>query len=456
MFHSSKTGSSERDRYLPTENNELDERTDKGRFTANSALTTTSEFDLDMSVDLPDNSHRVIADAATENQDKERKVIADREMEGVLKDGKPSVLMDSLPSTASSSDVSALNQTVINLSDLPEQSKDDVGHVNSSEIASIPREDNDGTQEASFTGQSIRDNDQENHPEDEGKASALLQQSFSDTESFISFVGEYNKLPTPTPSSSTPEVLESVGPVLEVDITPTNEGGASYVKATEEKRKLLVSNSPEHSPGSLDHSAGIGGTLDTNTSSLGSLGQSCTLPISVTESCNSTLADISERLDTPSVVDEVSLNLKGDQSGEMVSSRDRSGSATDSSIPSTVRRGPIGQEADRCEGNKADGSGMQASDEEGTSPIETKELSSDEMHSSPIRRIRRNSYTLETTSPALLAAKARNEAPEAPLALNLDDKTGSPEEAKKMDLQEDDITRVTSKKTTAASKKKVT
>lgn len=417
-----------------SDNSELDERLETDGLVAGKAMTTTDEIFMDASVDLPDNSHGRFVTTGGDSLEAIKKVTEDGSIETFLGDGKPSVLMDSLPSTASSSDVSAFNQTVINLSDLNEQSKAEAVVESRDGTAADDRGEDDRETENVETTQACGSViSLQSDPEEEGEGTRdpqLLQQSFSDTESFISFIGEYNKLPTPTPSSSTPEVSDIVGSVRDggaaTTFTPTNPDRFLPAKGMITKGGLSADGTPECSPGTLDHSPGGLSTMDTNVSSLGSLGQSCTLPISVTESCDSTLADISERLDTPSITDDI-LNNKADpvSSGEPGGGRDFSGSGTDSSIPSTVRRGPVGREADGVDDDKTNRytDTLTSKDEEGSSASgDGKQRSSDEMYSSPMRRVRRNSYTLDVTSPALLAAKERNEAPEATFAASLDSK----------------------------------
>lgn len=435
-----------------SDNSELDERLETDGLVAGKAMTTTDEIFMDASVDLPDNSHGRFVTTGGDSLEAIKKVTEDKSIETFLGDGKPSVLMDSLPSTASSSDVSAFNQTVINLSDLNEQSKAEAVVEGRDGTAADDRGEDDRETENVETTQACGSViSSQSDPEEKGEGTRdpqLLQQSFSDTESFISFIGEYNKLPTPTPSSSTPEVSDIVGSVLDGDaattFTPTNPDRFLPAKGMITKGGLSADGTPECSPGTLDHSPGGLSTMDTNVSSLGSLGQSCTLPISVTESCDSTLADISERLDTPSITDDI-LNNKADpvSSGEPGGGRDFSGSGTDCSVPSTVRRGPVGREADGVDDDKTNRytDTLTSKDEEGSSASgDGKQRSSEEMYSSPMRRVRRNSYTLDVTSPALLAAKERNEAPEATFAASLDSKqevSGDVEGKRKGDEQDE-------------------
>ncbi|KAJ8038029.1 hypothetical protein HOLleu_18995 [Holothuria leucospilota] len=360
-----------------------------------------SQFLADLSLDLPDNSDHPFAGL-------EKKILG----EGDLKE-KPAGLTDSLPSTVSSSEGSALNRTVINLSDLQEQIRDAererVSKVDVTGEADASHENNDSVSkiEPNNSNQATSHNDQEIA----STTPTSLRHSFSDSESFISFIGEYNKLPTPTPSS-TPEVSEHGGSrlggsQLEGE-TPNNTSSELVDKHVPKGSESQESPVDRFTPSNSQISTGILSTMGTNVSSLGSLGQSCTLPISVTASCDSTLADISERLDTPSFVEDLPLVkpvvIKEDESsGEM-----KYQSGSDTSVPSTVRRAPLGQEADSPE----QGSAKDQSNMERGRPVEPEEV-----FMSPVRHVRRNSYTLDIPSPALLDAKARNE---APYAISLD------------------------------------
>ncbi|XP_033630831.1 serine-rich adhesin for platelets-like isoform X2 [Asterias rubens] len=130
----------------------------------------------------------------------------------------------------------------------------------------------------------------------------------------------------------------------------------------------------------------LGSTLYTNT-----LGQSCTLPSTLrTVSAASTLQDIEDPWNT--LVETPQPN------GDVLND--------------TVRGTPVGQEDSERNPTFA----TKSSQHSKLSPKqESAKSSSENDFSSPEKRVRRNSYTLEHPSPALLDAQARNEAPHASL-----------------------------------------
>ena len=241
-----------------------------------------------------------------------------------------------------------------------------------------------------------------------------LRDSWGDSESNMSLLGEYHMLPTPIPiidSSSTnistmpnPSTDTSNGPPIGVFVSSLDNSNAPKEESvlnrdetneddnraktdgdltTEDLSSVMVSYSNMPSTRSL--------TLDT-------LAQSCTLPLSLFSSMgsNSTLCEVQDPFSSNSNLPlEVAVeDLRND---------------------GLVRSAPVGQEASDAKPKEVINDTNTAS----SKTTEAKEYNSqayttpqDEFKSSR-NRVRRNSYTLEHPSPALLDAQARNEAPYA-------------------------------------------
>ena len=332
-------------------------------------------------------------------------------------------------STSSSSN-SALNQTVIDLSQMTlanDETHEKAGTSKGSESVEpvLP-------QSAATVDAEVKPVVQHLDSEDNVKDDTNSVQYLSDTESYMSLLGEYSLLPTPgsrrtqnIPNGEDKKSSFFADPTLPDNAQTETLPGVSNVQDGNAPIGKLpdIDASVGDSVKSVDASEYFG-------SSLGTLAQSCTLPMSLSVTSDSTLQGIDEAWDR---ADE-NITPTGTEGTLSVTSEDLKGVGM-------VRAAPVGSESHMPDElgklptnvpkleaaaplsvGKLDPSGKEVSAEKHSGskvkPVTDHEARSgvkvDSEFQTPLRQhVRKGSYTLDFPSPALLDAEARHQAPHA-------------------------------------------
>ena len=300
----------------------------------------------------------------------------------------PPLVSDSI----SSSEESALNRTVI-AADEDTTPRADTGHTDTEHSFNPP-----------FQSTAIGDNIESDKPIPHqaalqevmsSKDGNKMRDSWADSESNMSLLGEYHLLPTPSPD---------INPDVSVSHEQSSKDPQEAKERAPEESASNTAAVVSADFSTLSGTQTLSGTHSTQLT-LDTVAQSCTLPLSLfSSSSNSTLCEVQDPF--TSYTDETTpFEVTGEQGG-------------------LTRGTPVGQESSNTEScsepqaiticnNKStvDNSKVSETDQKHSSP-EGDATSADEFKS-PRKRVRRNSYTLDHPSPALLDAKARNEAPYA-------------------------------------------
>ncbi|XP_041473334.1 uncharacterized protein LOC121422392 [Lytechinus variegatus] len=342
--------------------------------------------------------------------------------------------------STNSSTNSALNQTVIDLSQMSlaqgqstlekagdspksEKNKSDSQSHSSAEANSKVEPPNDDISTKDVN------NVVSNTQEDNHVAGYL-----SDTESYMSLLGEYSLLPTPGSNRGTPDPIPTrnakkvpfFADPTSPDATNVNPKAEVPVRTSEmieENKNGLpaadASVDPLQSLKSVDGSEYCG-------SSLGTLGQSVTLPISLSVTSESTLHGVEETWDRTSQ----EMTPTGTEGAASIASDELTNAGM-------VRAAPVGQESNAAAAEiiketveKSEESARQPSPsvgkpsalpsgktfcdekEKGGVKVERSGVKIDSDFQTPLRHhARKSSYTLDFPSPALLDAEARHQAP---------------------------------------------
>ena len=227
------------------------------------------------------------------------------------------------------------------------------------------------------------------------KMTDKLRESWAESESNMSLLGEYRELPTPISFENSESSAMQEKSVQNQDGTQSKCSNYDPVKY-----QHLSADDKEMSTLSTSHT--LSGTHSTQLT-LDTVGQSCTLPLSLfSSSSNSTLCEVQDPFasftdTTTPLGEEGSRLIRGVPVGQE-SSNTESGSE-----PQVITN-------DNKDAINVAETDHQSDETQGKPDVET--TSGDE-YKSPPKRVRRNSYTLDHPSPALLDAQARNEAPYA-------------------------------------------
>eukprot|EP00057_Strongylocentrotus_purpuratus_P002008 XP_003723652.2 PREDICTED: uncharacterized protein LOC100893160 [Strongylocentrotus purpuratus] len=328
-------------------------------------------------------------------------------------------------STNSSSN-SALNQTVIDLSQMSliqgqstlekaeDSSKPDKNESDIQPQSSLSTEAKARVEPVTDVAESKDTNNDVPNMQEENHVAGYL----SDTESYMSLLGEYSLLPTPGSNRGTPDSIQHrnaikvpffADPTSPDAVDVNRDAEVSDIPATD------VSVEPGESLKSVDGSEYCG-------SSLGTLAQSVTLPMSLSVTSESTLHGLEETWDrtsqevTPTGTDKA-MSIASDE-------------LTNAGM---VRAAPVGQESNATvEVGKQTSSKSEESERQQSlnvdkplptlpSSVEHKKIEVkversgvkvDSDFQTPLRHhARKSSYTLDFPSPALLDAEARHQAP---------------------------------------------
>ncbi|XP_072168495.1 uncharacterized protein [Diadema setosum] len=322
-------------------------------------------------------------------------------------------------STSSSSN-SALNQTVIDLSHMSL----DQGQIKEVQPKESPKtEERNKAQEV--TNQEVKYETRpsvQKHADSDQRDEINAVQYLSDTESYMSLLGEYSLLPTPglqrtkVPSTSKEGTRSSFFP------DPTSFGEVS--KADEHGSHLPEGNTrlddTKHHTGATTVSESTNSVAASEYfgSSLGTLGQSCTLPISLSTASESTLHGVEDVWEegshevTPSVIQddgELARTTPLGQESPAPVMANLPKQASPSDYDATAKTNGAAMEATAVATGKtqtATKSFMQVTSDPRSGVRVGEDIQT------PLRQhVRRSSYTLDFPSPALLDAESRHQAP---------------------------------------------
>ncbi|XP_072025199.1 LOW QUALITY PROTEIN: uncharacterized protein [Amphiura filiformis] len=320
-----------------------------------------------------------------------------------LKSTKPSlttpetnVIPPSISSSASSSEGSALNRTVI-------AAEDGVDNYTDTNRTNMERDFNPPFQSTAI-GFSKHQESEEHSLDKEAflfhnhlKMTDNLRESWAESESNLSYLGEYRGLPTPISF-----VNPDLGVTQEQSTTSPEETNDQFSDDKPSNNQISTTEDKEFSTLSSAHT--LSGTHSTHVT-LDTVGQSCTLPLSLfSSSSNSTLCEVHDPFasytDGAAPFNGTGRKVAGLSEGHPL---DKNSNTESGSEPQLVT-------SNNKEATNVSKSCYQ--DEETQCKSEGEGTSTDEFKSPP-KRVRRNSYTLDHPSPALLDAQARNEAPYA-------------------------------------------
>lgn len=340
-------------------------------------------------------------------------------------------------STSSSSN-SALNQTVIDLSQMSliqgqstlekaeDSSKPDENKSDIPPQSSLSSEAKARVEPATDVAESKDTNNDIPNAQDDNHVAGYL----SDTESYMSLLGEYSLLPTPGSNRGTPDSIQhrnamkvpffadptspdGVDVNLEAEVPVRSGEAAADIKSDIPASDVSVE--PGESLKSVDGSEYCG-------SSLGTLAQSVTLPMSLSVTSESTLHGLEGTWDRTSQ----DVTPTGTEEAMSIASDELTNAGM-------VRAAPVGQESNATvEVSKKTSSKSEESERRQSlnvekplptlpSSAESKKIEVkversgvkvDSDFQTPLRHhARKSSYTLDFPSPALLDAEARHQAP---------------------------------------------
>lgn len=340
-------------------------------------------------------------------------------------------------STSSSSN-SALNQTVIDLSQMSliqgqstlekagDSSKPDENKSDIQPQSSLSSEAKARVEPATDVAESKDTNNDVPNTQDDNHVAGYL----SDTESYMSLLGEYSLLPTPGSNRGTPDSIQHRNAMKvpffadptspdAIDVNPEAEVPVRSGEAAADIKSDIpasdVSVEPGESLKSVDGSEYFG-------SSLGTLAQSVTLPMSLSVTSESTLHGLEGTWDRTSQ----EVTPTGTEEAMSIASDELTNAGM-------VRAAPVGQESNATgEVSKQTSSKSEESERRQihnvekplpTLPssaeskkievkVERSGVKVDSDFQTPLRHhARKSSYTLDFPSPALLDAEARHQAP---------------------------------------------
>ncbi|XP_063961202.1 uncharacterized protein LOC129268958 [Lytechinus pictus] len=339
--------------------------------------------------------------------------------------------------STNSSTNSALNQTVIDLSQMSLAQ----GQSTLEKAGDSPKSENNKSDSQSHS--SAEANSKVEPPKDDISTKDInnlvsntqednhVAGYLSDTESYMSLLGEYSLLPTPGSNRGTPDPIpkrnaktvpffaDPTSPDA-TDVNPEAEVPVKTSETIEENKSGLPA--ADASVDTLQSLKSVDGSEYCG-SSLGTLGQSVTLPISLSVTSESTLHGVEETWDRTSQ----EMTPTGTEGAASIASDELTNAGM-------VRAAPVGQESNAAaeiiketvkkseesarhpsvEKPSALPSGKTSCDEKekGGVKVERSGVKIDSDFQTPLRHhARKSSYTLDFPSPALLDAEARHQAP---------------------------------------------
>ncbi|XP_071489886.1 uncharacterized protein [Diadema antillarum] len=322
-------------------------------------------------------------------------------------------------STSSSSN-SALNQTVIDLSHMS---------IDQGQIKEVQPKESPKTEERSKAQEvTNREVKNETRPSVQKQADSYQRdeinavQYLSDTESYMSLLGEYSLLPTPGSQRTKVPLTTKEGTRSSFFPDPTSFGETS--KADEHGSLLPAGNTRFDDTKSRTGATTVSESTNSVAaseyfgSSLGTLGQSCTLPISLSTTSESTLHGVEDVWEegshevTPSVIQDdgelARATPLGQESPAPVMAHLPKQTSPSDADATAKTNGPT-KEVTAVAAGKTQ-SATKSFIQVASDPRSGVRVGEDIQ--TPLRQhVRRSSYTLDFPSPALLDAESRHQAP---------------------------------------------